>query len=248
MSPVVKQCDRKSVQLWWLSSVVCPSTFSSRSLTKVHLKCTVCSLWMTHPQENELYDAGSLANKHFTICRVYWSTMLTYCLNPQTTNTNSDKPILFDSACKAQSEISSCVFVTLLCDTCNDYHQNTQQWDTITVLVILFTETANLSSLHQLPETNLSPKPAGVIQCMSVCSLLPFTATSMKHCTSEWMGDSTSLWLGSMQTFKWLFVSWQPFKGVPFRCSVSPPLSLIVCSMPFFCHICLCCLYYKVCH
>lgn len=88
MSPVVKQCDRKSVQLWWLSSVLCPSTFSFRSLSKAHLKCTVCSLWMTHPQENELYGAGSLANKHFTICRVYWSTLLTYSLNPGTTNTN----------------------------------------------------------------------------------------------------------------------------------------------------------------
>lgn len=101
MSPVVKQCDRKSVQLWWLSSVLCPSTFSSRSLSKAHLKCTVCSLWMTHPRENELYGAGSLANKHFTICRVYWGTLLTYSLNPQTTNSNSDKPIQFYSACKA---------------------------------------------------------------------------------------------------------------------------------------------------
>ncbi len=103
MSPVVKQCDRKSVQLWWLSSVLCPSTFSSRSLSKAHLRCTVCSLWMTHPQENELYGAGSLANKHFTICRAYWSTLLTYSLNPQTANTNPDKPILFYPACKAHS-------------------------------------------------------------------------------------------------------------------------------------------------
>lgn len=100
MSPVVKQCDRKSVQLWWLSSVLCPSTFSSRSLSKAHLKCTVCSLWMTHPQENELYGAGSLANKHFTICRVFLSTLLTYRLNPQAANTNSDKPILFHPVCK----------------------------------------------------------------------------------------------------------------------------------------------------
>lgn len=155
MSPVVKQCDRKSVQLWWLSSVLCPSTFSSRSLSKAHLKCTVCSLWMTHPQENELYGAGSLANKHFTICSVYWSTLLTYSLNPQTTNTNPDKPILFCSASKAHSVRSSRVNVSPVCYTCNDYITNTHNNETSVnapeFLVILFIETANLSSLHQLP-------------------------------------------------------------------------------------------------
>lgn len=130
MSPVVKQCDRKSVQLWWLSSVLIPSTFSSRSSSKVHLRCTVCSLPMTHPQENELYGAGSLANKHFTICRVYWSTLLTYSLNPQTTNTNSDKPILFYSACKAQSVKYSLVFLWPFCVThVMTITKNTQQWD-----------------------------------------------------------------------------------------------------------------------
>lgn len=42
---------------------------------------------MTHPQQNELYAAGSLANKHSLICTVWWSTSLTYSLNLQTANT-----------------------------------------------------------------------------------------------------------------------------------------------------------------
>lgn len=93
MSPVVKQCDRKSVQLWWLSSVLCPSAFSSRSSSRAHLERTVCSLRMTHPQQNELYAAGSLANKHSLICTVWWSSSLTYSLNLQTANTKLRQPV-----------------------------------------------------------------------------------------------------------------------------------------------------------
>lgn len=76
-------------------------------------------------------------------------------------------------------------------------------------------------------ETRLNPIPTGITQCMSVCSL-PFTATSRKHWTTEWMGDSTSFgWLGNMQTFKWFFISRQPFTPVAFKRPVTLPLFLI---------------------
>lgn len=99
VSPVVKQCDRKSVELWCLSSVLCPSTFSSRSSSRAHLRGTVRSLWMTHPRENELYGAGSLANKHFTTCRVCSSTcwLTAWTHRPQT---QSDKPALQGRRCE----------------------------------------------------------------------------------------------------------------------------------------------------
>lgn len=74
----MKRWDRKSVEPWWLGSVLCPSTLSSRSSSKAHLRRTVRSPRMTHPREEELHGAGSRANKHFTICGVYWSTPLTY--------------------------------------------------------------------------------------------------------------------------------------------------------------------------
>lgn len=65
-----------------------------RSLSKAHLQCSVCSLQMTHPQENELYGAGSLANKQFTVCTLLWSTcwlkVWTHRLQTQ-----PDKPTLF---------------------------------------------------------------------------------------------------------------------------------------------------------
>lgn len=119
MSPVVKQCDRKSVHLWWLSSVLCPSTFCSRSLSKAHLKCTVCSLWMTHPRENELQGAGSLANKHFTIC-----SLLKYFADLKSDpadckyklwQTNSASFCLWGTLCK----MSYGVDVPLQCNTCD---------------------------------------------------------------------------------------------------------------------------------
>lgn len=89
------------------------------------------------------------------------------------------------------------------------YHQNTQQQDVVYGWRVFFFNHFvywNSRFVIMAPiamETGLNPKPAGIRECMSVCSL-PFTATSRKHCTNGWRGDSTSLgWLENTHTFKW---------------------------------------------
>lgn len=146
MSPVVKQCDRKSVQLWCLSSVLCPSTFSSEA----HLKCPVCSGgWLILRRTSCMMQVplqiniSRCAESPEVRC---WLSCWTHRLQHKLWQNNS---VVFCLWGNTVSNILPCHthVMTMLLKTHSDQTSaNAPQF-----VLILFIETQNVSSLQQLP-------------------------------------------------------------------------------------------------
>lgn len=149
----------------------------------------------------------------------------------------TDKPVQFYSACKAHSvnvsNLRTHVMATSLKHTTMRHRWRLQNF--FSHFVYWNSKFVIIAPIAM--ETGLSPKPTGIIQCRSVCSL-PFTASSRNQL--GWMGDSASF--GKVREYADIQIIFH-FPTAFHTCSLQTPYSHVPCSLCSLCHVS-----FNVCH